>query len=74
MPRKKKDVLAFSTGVTMELPVRDFLDALVENGMGKDRSAVFNFVVREYARRIKKTPIPSAKILSVQPELKIAKG
>lgn len=66
--------MAVSTGVTMEMPVRDFLDQLVKDGRGKDRSSVFNFVVREYAAKILRSPLPSAKILSVQPELPVVKG
>lgn len=68
MPRKKKDILTRSTGVTLELPVLDYLDNLVTGGTAKDRSAVLNIVVREHAKR-KGHPLPSAKILSEQPQL-----
>ncbi len=51
----------------------EFLDGLVKERLGKDRSAVFNLVVREYAKRIRNTTLPSAKITSIQPELSASK-
>lgn len=57
----------------MEIPVMEFLDGLVKERLGKDRSAVFNLVVREYAKRIRNTTLPSAKITSIQPELSASK-
>jgi len=70
MPRRKKPVLARSTGVTLELPVIDFLDRMVSDGKAKDRSAVLNVVVREYAKKNGET-IPSARIQGQQEQLNL---
>lgn len=49
MPRKKKPIVTRSTGIAMEVPVMKYLDQLVAEGKAKDRSALVNLVVREYA-------------------------
>ena len=68
MPRKKNPIAVIRTGVTLETPVCEFLDALKNEGKGKDRSAVMNFVVREYAKNNGRQ-IPSALILAEQTTL-----
>jgi Arc/MetJ-type ribon-helix-helix transcriptional regulator len=61
MARPKKTILTRSTGVSLEEPVIEFLDQLVRTGLAKDRSAVMNQVIRQYADTIGKH-IPSARI------------
>lgn len=68
MARPKKAILTRSTGVSLEEPVIEFLDQLVRTGLAKDRSAVMNQVIRDYARKIGKN-IPSARIVMQQPQL-----
>jgi len=70
MPRRKKTLLTRSTGVALEIPVLDFLDQLVSDGKAKDRSAVLNIVVREYAKKNGKT-LPSARIQAEQEQLNL---
>jgi Arc/MetJ-type ribon-helix-helix transcriptional regulator len=70
MPRRKKTLLTRSTGVALELPVLDYLDRLVANGEAKDRSAVLNIVVREYAKKNGET-LPSARIQAEQVQLNL---
>ena len=68
MARPKKAILTRSTGVSLEEPVIEFLDQLVRTGLAKDRSAVMNQVIRDYASKIGKN-IPSARIVMQQPQL-----
>ena len=68
MARPKKAILTRSTGVSLEEPVIEFLDNLVRTGLAKDRSAVMNQVIRDYANTIGKD-IPSARIEMHQPHL-----
>lgn len=68
MPRKKNPISVVRTGVTLESPVCEYLDALKDEGKGKDRSAVMNFVIREYAKKNGRT-IPSAALLVEQATL-----
>lgn len=70
MPRKKKNILTRSTGLAMEVPIIEYLDRLVASGKAKDRSAVINLVVREYAKK-KGVSIPSALIIGEQPQLNL---
>ena len=67
MARPKKTILTRSTGVSLEEPVIEFLDNLVRTGLAKDRSAVMNQVIRDYANTIGKD-IPSARIQMLQPQ------
>ncbi len=68
MPRRKKTLLTRSTGVSLEVPVLEFLDQLVDQGKAKDRSAAMNSVVRDYAKTIGLN-LPSAEITAQQPSL-----
>jgi len=70
MPRKKKNILTRSTGMSLEVPVIEYLDRLVAAGKAKDRSAVINVVIREYAKK-KGDAIPSAFILGEQSSLNL---
>lgn len=70
MPRRKKTLLTRSTGVALELPVLEFLDRLVANGKAKDRSAVLNIVIREYAKKNGEL-LPSALIQGEQAQFKL---
>lgn len=54
----------------MEVPVIEYLDRLVANGKAKDRSAVLNLVVREYAKK-QGEHIASALITGEQPQLNL---
>ena len=68
MPRRKKTLLTKSTGVSLEVPVLEFLDRLVEQGKAKDRSAAMNSVIRDYARSLGLI-LPSAQITAHQDSL-----
>ena len=70
MPRRKKTLLTRSTGVSLEVPVLEYLDGLVADGKAKDRSAVLNIVVREYAKKSGEN-LPSARIESQQAQLNL---
>ena len=62
MARPKKTIVTRSTGVSLEEPVIAFLDQLVRTGLAKDRSAVMNQVIRDYANIIGRA-IPPAQVL-----------
>lgn len=54
----KRKRITRSTGVTLEIPVLDYLQELVEKD-DRDRSFCINQIVREHARRQGRT-LPSA--------------
>lgn len=65
MPRRQKQVVTKSTGLALEVPVIEFLDKWKVQQKAKDRSAVLNLLIREFAS-IKGVQIPSA---AIQPSL-----
>ena len=66
MPRKKL-VVTKSTGLALEVPVIEFLDKWKLQQRARDRSAVLNLIIREFAT-LKGVQIPSA---AIQPSLAI---
>ena len=54
----------------LENPVLEYLNRLVAEGKAKDRSAVLNVVIREYAKK-KGEILPSAAIVGEQSQLNL---